>query len=278
MKRFAVMAVLALCLPIFCSAQKAISSSAQSLIDSFFTVRMNLSLHDKAADVKAIIAEIDKFNADNKAAIEACTEQEKLIISNLIAMEKYNYLYEIKTEKENQRQSMKAQKDACETYFKTHDPDNSSKWLLCTQADVTSCYMGFSISDVMKYGMTIKPLYQKALDADPNFAYGQMNIAQWYYFAPAVTGGSKKKSLDHFEKAAVCAHSAGEKYYADIFLSQLLFEFKKYERSTELLNKAAALCPNSTYIATIRNANKNGMSLFEYNRSKSSLNEESKKK
>jgi hypothetical protein len=258
------------------ASQKNISAQAQNLINSFFTLRMNLSLYDRNSQTKLIISDIDAFTDNNKQAIQSCNEQEQLIISNFAAMEKYNYLYQIPAEKEGQRLSMQKQKDLCESYYKTHSEEDSSKWLLCTCADVTSCYMGFSFQDVVKYGMKIKPLYQKALAQDEKFAYGLMNMAQWYYYAPAISGGGKKKALEYFEKAAAAAATPAEKYFAEIFLSQSLFEFKQYDRSSSVLEHAATFCPQSTYIALIRKANKNGMSLFEYNKSMSSLNEESK--
>jgi len=274
MKKILILFLVCLAVPSICFSQKEISPDAQKLIDDFFTLRMNLSVYDSRTETDKIIGQIDLFLSDNKARLDSCSEQEQLILSNFAAMERYNYLYELPEQKDKQRESMKNQKDLCEKYFDTHSEDDSSKWLICTRADVTSCYMGFAFKDVLKYGLKIKPLYKKALDLDPDFAYGLMNMAQWFYYAPGMTGGSKDKALSYFEKAAAAAKKPAEKYYADIFLSQSLFEHKQYERAKKLLEEAASFCPESKYIKLIQSVNSDGMSLFDYNRKKSSLSEE----
>ena len=261
-----------------CFAQAAISAETAALVDSFFALRMNLSLMDGDTDAGTaeIIAAIDGFEEQHSAAIARLGKQDRIVIDNFIIMERYNYLYEKDGQAKAQHEILGAQREKCESFAKTAGDDALTAHFFCTWADVTSCYMGYSVADVLKYGTSIKPLYEKALQREPDFSYALTNIAQYYYFAPKIAGGSKKKSLDFFERARTAAKTDAQKYYADIFLSQLLFENKDFARCSALLTEAETLCPGSRYLAKIRDANKSGLSLYQYNRKKSSLDKEAK--
>lgn len=269
-----------LCCAPLCHAEAALSSGAAALIDSFFDLRMNLSLTDGSSEAgeKKIIGDIGRFYSDNEKSIRALTEQEQLVLENFIIMEKYNYLYEKPGQAKVQHEILGKQRARLEAFAQSVPDSQLSGYFLCTWADVTSCYMGYSVSDVLKYGAGIKPLYEKALEREPELSYALTNLGQWYYFAPGITGGSKKKALACFEKARGAARTDSQKYFADIFLSQLLFERKEYGRCRELLSEAESFCPGSLYLARIRSANESGLSLYEYNRKKSDLDKEASKK
>lgn len=256
-----------------CFAQTGLSADATALVDSFFALRMNLSLFDGSTDAGTaeIIAAIDGFERQNAERIASLGEQERIVIDNFIIMERYNYLYEKDGQAKVQHEILGAQRERCEA-FADSTPDNDlGAYFFCTWADVTSCYMGYSVSDVLKYGRKLRPLYEKALQKDADFSYALMNIAQYYYFAPKIAGGSKKTSLAYFERARAAAKTDAQIYFADIFLSQLLFENKDTARCAALLAEAESLCPGSRYLAVIRAANESGLSLYEYNRKKSAL-------
>ena len=226
-------------------------------------------------DLKNYIKAIENFPKENEEKISLCNEQEKIILENFFVMEKYNYLYEKPGQAKIQHELLGKQLEKIEQFIKENNGIPLNEYFYCTQADVTSCYMGYSIGDVLKYGASVKPLYKKALEANPNFSYALTNIGQWYYFAPKIAGGSKKKTLAYFEKAQANASTSAQKYFADIFLSQLLFENKQFEKCRELLDEAQSFCPQSNYIKKIRRANEAGLSLYEYNKKKSPLNEKS---
>lgn len=266
------------CCTALCSAEGGLSSKAADLIDSFFELRMNLSLTDWQTEegTKKISSEIDRFYSENEKEIRALNEQEQLVLENFVIMEKYNYLYEKPGQAKVQHEILGAQRARLEAFSKSVPDSQLSGYFLCTWADVTSCFMGYSVSDVLKYGTSIKPLYEKALARSPDFSYALTNLGQWYYFAPGITGGSKKKALGCFEKARAAARTNAQKYFADIFLSQLLFENKEFSRCSELLTEAESFCPGSLYLAQIRSANERGLSLYEYNRKKSALDKEAK--
>ena len=255
----------------FFQAQE-LSENAKILIDDFFNLRMNLSVYDEN-DTESIIFTIENFPKENEEKISLCNEQEKIILEKFFVMEKYNYLYEKPGQAKIQHELLGKQLEKIEQFIKEHNGIFLNEYFYCTQADVTSCYMGYSIGDVLKYGASVKPLYEKALEANPNFSYALTNIGQWYYFAPKIAGGSKKKTLTYFEKAKANAATSAQKYFADIFLSQLLFENKQFEKCRELLDEAQSFCPQSNYIKKIRRANETGLSIYEYNKKKSPLNE-----
>ncbi len=261
-------------------AQGTLSDTAAGLVDSFFDVRMNLSRLDGNSEegTANIIAEIDRFSAEHESEIRSLAEQEQLVLENFIIMEKYNYLYEKPGQAKAQHEILGEQRGRLEAFAQSLPESDLIDYFLCTWADVTSCYMGYAVSDVLKYGTSIKPLYEKALAQNPGFSYALTNLAQWYYFAPKIAGGSKKKALANFEKARAVATTNAQKYFADIFLSQLLFENKEYERCRALLSEAETFCPESLYLAKIQAANDSGLSLYEYNRKKSSLDKEAGKK
>ena len=75
------------------SFSQDMTKNALALIDSFFDLRMNLSLIEESETDK-IISEIDSFAVKNKDKIFALSEMETIVLENFIIMEKYNYLYE----------------------------------------------------------------------------------------------------------------------------------------------------------------------------------------
>ncbi|MGN0728166.1 tetratricopeptide repeat protein [Treponema sp.] len=254
------------------SFAQEISRNAQSLIDSFFNLRMNLSVYEES-DTESIIAEIERFGESNADKIGMLSEQEKIILENFSVMEKYNYLYKLPGQAKIQHEILGSQLEKIEAFLKQNSSSQLSAYFYCTQADVTSCYMGYSIGDVLKYGASVKVLYEKALGLSPEFSYALTNIGQWYYFSPKIAGGSKKKTLSCFEKARENAATEAQKYFADIFLSQILFENGESEKCRALLDEALSFCPESTYVKKIIAINQSGLSLYEYNRKKSPLDE-----
>ncbi len=265
--------VLGIVFSTFCHAQEKLSQNAINLIDSFFDLRMTLSCFSDE-ETEKILSSIDNFSTENKEKIKKCAEQEKIILENFIAMEKYNYLYEKPGQARIQHEELFKSLQKCQAFAQQHNDSELDAYFFCTWADITSCYMGYSLKDVIKYGTEVKPLYEKALKENPKLSYALTNIGQWYYFAPKIAGGSKKKTLEYFTMAKDCAESTSQKYFANIFLSQILFEQKDLKKCNELLDEATTFCPQSKYLEKIKGANSQGLSLFEFNKKKSSLNEE----
>lgn len=256
----------------FSHQAKALSPSAQEAIDDFMAVRMELTCEDDRA---AILEKIDAFEEGLKDKGASFTDEENLVMDNFIEMERYNYLrYGSEDEKKTIKDALKSLrlKNAQMVENLNRVGKDASKWLLCTAGDVTSCYISFSMADVIKYGLGIKKLYQKAVaDGDEAFSYGLTNIAQWYYWAPKINGGSKEKAAEYFEKAVKEARNKAEKFYAETFWSQWLFESGDKEGAKAALNRAEDICPMSNRIKAMRLANENGLSFFEWDKKHSKL-------
>lgn len=229
------------------------------------TLRMTVST---LSDNDAILSALDSFDISGGTSF---SEEEELILENFVLLERYNYLKDDSNNKELLRSSLKAQKEKCDAWLKANKKEVPNKWLCVTYADTISCYISFSVSDVIKYGLSIKDYYLKAYAQDENTSYVLTNLAQWYYWAPKLNGGSKKKAGDYFEKAVKAARTDAERYFADIFLSQYLFETGDKGRSATLLREAKSYCPESHYVALIEGANKDGLSFFAWSKKHSSM-------
>lgn len=263
----------------FLFAGNELSSQCDDFLKDFFVLRMNLSLHNfyETDEKYAAVADIEAFYTEKASLIQSLSEEERLIVENFYVTEKYNYLYEIPSEKEGVRNFLKDQLTKVENYYSDKKIEDTNPWLIATRADVTSCYMGFSVSDVMKYGTSIKPLYEKATQKAPDFSYAYMNLAQYYFWAPGIAGGSKKKAMTLFKTAYEKAATSPELYYACIFYSQALYDSGSKEAAREILNQGFECCPESFYLKKIREVNDAGFSLYEYNRRKSNLKDADKK-
>lgn len=262
---------IAIALCSICFAQKNISEEAEKLISRFFDIRMELSL---LTDSEEIISRLDSFATEYETEFNACNDQEKLILENFVILEKYNYYFDDKSKKSYLKELMGNQVNKCDKFIGKKKMEEFNKWFLCSRGDLASCYMVFSAKDVLKYGVEVKKFYEASIEQDKEFCYGLMNLGQWYYWAPKIAGGSSKKAIALLEESKACAKTAGTKYYANIFLSQLLFEEKRKEEAASILEEAFLICPESNFLSTIKKCNQKGISLFQYNRNKSDLKDE----
>lgn len=250
-----------------CAASYALSPRAEQVIDDFMALRMRLT---EDGDTNLILSKIDDFEA--AADMADFTEEESLVVENFVVMERYNYLRGGGDKKALRAALGDLRQRNADLLEKTKKAGQQvSKWLLCTAADVTSCYISFSLKDVIKYGLGIKKLYQRAVEDDDGFSYGLTNIAQWYYWAPKVNGGSREKAAEYFAKAVKAARNSAEEFFAKVFWSQWLFEIGDKEGASAVLDSAQSICPNSTRIYLMRQANAQGMSIFEWDKKRSSL-------
>lgn len=240
----------------------------REILEEFLDFRMKLSKYD---DKNECLRLIDDFK--NKMNFERYTQEESLILENLVILEVYNYKYG-KDENEKELKTVLAeQKNKVEKFLAENKGKKFDKWIYCSYADIISCSMSFSFSDVLKYGVSVKDFYNEALKVDPDFCYAALNLSQWYFWAPSVTGGGKKKAEEFYEKAFSLAKKPWEKYYAGIYYSQCLFENKKQEKCKSILSVAYEQFPESTFIKEIKLMNENGYSLFEGNKRKSKIEE-----
>ena len=239
-------------------------------IDDFMHLRMTLSTLETRDEA---IEQIRAFENSSLPGVEADFGQESaLILENFIVMEIFNYYYDDPPMGRSAfRQMLADQKAKNDAYFTAHKGETFSAWFWATCGDVFSCWTTFSIKDILFNGMEIKDYYLTGYSEDEHCSYLLTDLAQWYLQAPRVGGGSRSRARSYFEAARASARTQAETYFADIFLSQFLFEQKEYRSCGELLDEADSLNPGSRYIALIRAQNQAGLSLYQYNRKRSNV-------
>lgn len=200
-----------------------------------------------------------------KNELNSNSEQEKIVLDNLYILEEYNYMWDNKANDEYFIKGFQKQIDISEAYIANHTDMKS--WIYSTSSDLFSCIMTYNpVSGSLKYGLKIKEYYEKALSIDSKDAYALTHYAQWFYWAPAVSGGGKNKALKSLETALEISNKPCDVFYAEMFISQVLFDMKKYDECNLHLNKALEVYPESCYIKELFDINKQGYSMFVYNR------------
>lgn len=200
-------------------------------------------------------------------------EEILLSANNILTWEKYNALYEINPKNKELEPFLTAQYKKIRAYFKSHKGETHNKWLYVTAGDILSSSLQYlPLSSAMNEGLTIKKYYDKALENDPEFVFCLINIAQWYFHAPVISGGGKGKAMKAFLNAEKSAKSEAELYYAKLFLSQSYFEDGKKEKAAELLAEAEKLLPDSRTVKFYRFLNENGYYYFEYPEHREKIN------
>lgn len=257
---------------VFCFAKTDLTDFESKIMTEITDFRWRLALFD---DFEKVAAACDEFSSYvNSPEISANLDEEILLsANNILTWEKYNALYEINPKDKELEPFLTAQYKKIRTYFKAHKNENHNKWLYVTAGDILSSSLQYlPLSTAMNEGLTIKKYYDKALENDPDFVFCLINIAQWYFHAPVISGGGKGKAMKAFLAAEKAAKSDAELYYAKLFLSQAFFEDGKKESAEELLSEAEKLLPGSRTVKFYRLLNENGYYYFEYPEHRARIN------
>lgn len=245
------------------AAQNTLSATATKVINEFMNMKMNMG---KYSDYKDCLSGIENFYQKNVVpAKNDLSKQEITILDNLYHTEKAGY-YKLGTDadKAKSEKDLLAQLNANSAFISKNLKDYNP-WLLVTSANVIGCYMFYHpVKVALKYGMIQKDYYEACYSQAPDFAYGTTHLAQWYFFAPGMYGGSKKKAEELFLKAIKTSATNPERYFTNVFISQFYYEINKKDLCTQYLNKAETYMPGSEYIKRIRKMNSDGYTLFHY--------------
>lgn len=255
------------------SASAEISDRAQKAVDDFMDLRMKIA----GLGSDQALAQVADFEKKLSVDSSFSSQEDRLVLVNFIIMEKYNFLRKQKGSKPQLKKLLKELKEKNEAWFAANGEGKAGVWLLATSADVTSCYMSYSLSEVMKSGMSLRDKYRESVERNPNFCYGWTNLGQWYYWAPGINGGSDKKSGEAFAAAVKCARNKAEKFFACVFYSQFLFEEKEFDKAASMLDEAEAQDPKNPYVAFMRKINKDGDSFFDWSKKNSQMDNDKKK-
>lgn len=251
-------------MPLFSAEQ--LHDIVEEEIAKWFQLRMELSLCETPEDA------IKKIDERHDAILEMgrtvpFTDEEILIMDNFWVLERQNYMRDINRKDPELERMMLSQKEKNDAWFNQNKKATHNKWLYCTAADIISCSMTWmKVREILRDGKNVKKYYERALKQDSNLSYAYTNLGQWYFYAPAIIGGSKKKTRTYFNTALEVAKNPAEKYFAQVFLSQIYFEDKKYNECQKMLDLADSAAPGGSYVAKVKKMNKGGYSLFAYNR------------
>jgi len=258
MKRIITLILLTICFTFALIGESLLTEKGLNAINNFQQLRMELTeFQDNKTEA---VKKLEEYNNLHKN--DQLSEQEKLIIESFYISELYNYIWDDKSNDEMLQNAFLAQIEKNEQYISANE-GKISDWLYMLTADSFSCYMSYNpVSGAMKYGVKLRKYYEKALEINPANSVCRTHYAQWFYWAPGINGGSKKKALANFKQALDDAKTPADKFYGNIFYSQIAFEQISKETGAEYLAKAKAIYPKSTYITELEYWNGRGYSLF----------------
>lgn len=188
-----------------------------------------------------------------------------ITLSNLLNNEIYIYMYETDASIQELKDFILAQYNEIEEWKSNHGEDEYTQWFILSTWDVVNQTMQFiPQTTAIRLGLKEKQEYDSLVQKYPDFSFGYMNAALWYYFAPAIGGGSKTVALNYLLKAVETASYDYEKFYSRIFCSQALYDKGDKETCKKLLEECDSVLPNNVYIPFIRFLNDNGFSLLYY--------------
>lgn len=249
-------------------AKENLSENAENILNDVLEFRFNLRSYESSDEC---IAQFEPYTSQlyKKTSFQQIDEEEKLIIENMICVAKFNCLYEKDMKSPELKTMMMAQYEKIIAFNEKNPLENRNRWYNVTAYDVINSTMQFlPQSSAIKYGLEEKDVYDEMMKKYPDFSYLFINTGLWYMFAPAIGGGSDVKAMDYFKNAINKAQTNYEKYYANLYYSQLLFDKKKTDEAAKYLQNAENLLPGKRYIKFIKLLNENGYSVYYYTSNK----------
>jgi len=213
------------------------------------------------------ISKIDEFYTEltSEQVKNQLSEEIQIVVESMIMHEKYNYIYEKEIKSPLLEPIITGEYHKIKDYVSRHKKETYSIWFYAASGDILSASLQFlSIGDAMKEGLTVRKYYDAALEQKPDFSYCLMNMAQWYYYAPAVSGGSKEKALSFFNQAVQGATCNYEAYFSNLWLSQFYFEKKQTADCEKYFDASEKLLGKNRYNDFIKYLNDNDFSLLYY--------------
>ncbi len=248
------------------------------LFGAFFTLfSQDLNLIHRVLDARLqtrlcdspdqAIAAMDSFRSslEKEGLLNNSNTEANLIIDNMIALERYNYMYEKNMAGPDLKPFILAQYDKINNFKDSCDDSNFSHWFVLSSGDIINSSMQFlSQATAIKQGLREKEEYDLVVKENPKMAFALINSALWYYFAPAIGGGSRTIAKSYFQRALDCSACDYESYYSRVYLSQVLYDEDDKAQAKKLLDQCDEILPGTNYIAFIRYLNDNNFSLMYY--------------
>ncbi|MBR1640649.1 MAG: hypothetical protein IJ688_14840 [Treponema sp.] len=255
-----------LALFIFISSNFSLSADNAQLVHRVLDARLKTRLCQSSEEA---IDFMDSFRKSLEAEglFSSLDEETGLVIDNMIALERYNYMYEKNLSSSDLKPFILSQYDKINAYKDSHEDKKSdfSAWFILSSGDVINSSMQFlPQSTAIKQGLREKDEYDKVVEKNPDLSFGLINAALWYYFAPAIGGGSKATAKNYFERAVKSASCDYEGFYSRIYLSQVYFDEGDKDSAEKLLDECDEILNGTKYVSFIRYLNQNDFSLMYY--------------
>lgn len=212
---------------------------------------------------------IEKINQYQKtlsasADYASISEEAKLTVQNILIITKYSYMYDINMKDPEAKKLILAQYDKV-IAWNEKNPDNQNPYYIVSSGDIINSSMVFlPQSTAIKYGLKEKDDYDALNKKSPLMSIGFINSGLWYYMAPGIGGGSKKKAAALFKSAYDNAKTNYEKFYSAIYMSQIAYSNKDQAACDKYLANAEAVLSGTNFIKFIKMLNTKGYSYFDY--------------
>ena len=186
--------------------------------------------------------------------------EDVLTIENMLLLEKLNFV-----DTKEFTAELFSQNRKCDEYIKGKKLDKLSSRFLSSLGDLKSRYVNYiSGSALIKESIAAKKYYTQAIKNDKYNIDAYIGYGLWLYFAPSISGGGLKSSLQTFQSAEKCARTNYEKYFLYIYESQIYLAMGKKDKANEYLDKAHSMVDNESFAKIyLKNRIKEGKPFFD---------------
>lgn len=193
------------------------------------------------------------------------SDEAKITFDNLLTLERWQYLWETDSQMEGLRQMIWTQYERIMDWNAEHPFDEQNAYLKLSSFDLINSTMQYMPrGQMIKLGFQEKKVYDKLLETDQDNCIVYLNAGQFYYNVSEVLSGAKPKAKRIYERAIQIASNDFEKYFANIFMAQMLLEEKNMAAYEERIAAAEEAIPNTPYMEFVKAVNAKGCTLYEY--------------
>lgn len=193
------------------------------------------------------------------------SDEAKLIFDNLLTLERWQYLWETDPQMPGLKEMIWTQYERIMEWNAAHPFSEQNAYLKLSSFDLINSTMQYMPrGQMIKLGFQEKKVYDELLVSDPDNCIVCLNAGQFYYNVSEVLSGAKPKAKGIYQRAIQVASNNFEKYFANIFMAQMLLEEKDMEGYGNCLAAAEAAIPGTPYMEFVKAVNAKGCTLYEY--------------
>ena len=218
-------------------------------------------------DQKAALEWLEKKRAEFFSSIKKgeAGEEALLAVENVFVCEQYHYMWELDDKAKATGDLILSQFDKVSAWNQSHPLEKRGEWYTLTACEVINNSMPwFKYSKKISLGMDNKKVYDAMLSSGCKKGLLYLHTGLWYAFAPSIAGGSDAKAKKYFAVATHIGPTDYEKFFGNVFLSQVEFKMGDSASCQEHLAAADKISPSNAYNDFVRYLNKAGCDSFEY--------------